>query len=77
MTDPVPHRWRVAITTADGLRVHWRKADRTHTLSWELGPVWIASIKKAIFQVMPDGSIVARGLPGAADIASVELEPES
>jgi hypothetical protein len=74
MTESTPNRWRVVIIAADGRRLHWRKADKVHTLSWELGPTWIANFKRAVFQVMPDGSLVPRGQPGAADIAAVELE---
>jgi hypothetical protein len=76
MTDqPTPQRWRIAITTADGRRLHWVKAGKVHTLAPELGPMWIANFKPAVFQVAPDGSFVPRGTPGAVDIASVELEP--
>jgi hypothetical protein len=75
MTDPAA-RWRIAITAADGRRVHWRKAGRIHTLSFELGPTWVANFQPGIFQVLGDGSLVPRGTPGAVDVAQVDLEPD-
>lgn len=71
MTGP----YLVRITTADGRQLHWHKAGRRHQLPAELGPMWVANFKPALFQVMPDGAIVPRGATGAADIATVALEP--
>ncbi|MBA3710230.1 MAG: hypothetical protein H0W83_15575 [Planctomycetes bacterium] len=71
------HRWRVVIITVDGRRLAWRKNDRIHTLSPELGPLWIANFKPAVFQVLSDGSLVPRGSsPDAVDVATVELEAD-
>ena len=68
-------RWFVRLTTADGRELHWHKGGVRHTLSPELGPHWVANFKPALFQVMPDGGIVARGSQaGAADIVAVALE---
>jgi hypothetical protein len=82
---PLVHRPRAAtiatmpylirITTADGRQLLWHKAGRHHQLPDELGPMWVANFKPALFQVLPDGSIVPRGATGAADIATVALEP--
>jgi len=73
-TPPAP-RWHVAIITSDGRRLRWHKQGRAHTLPAELGPVWVANFKPALFQVMPDGALVARGADAhAADIAQVALE---
>ena len=67
-------RWIVVIATVDGRTLHWRKGGAVHTLSPELGPIWIANFKPALFQVLDDGSIVARGSAGAVDIREVTLE---
>lgn len=69
-------RWRIAITTADGRRLLWRKGGRVHTLSPELGPVWVANFRPSVFQALDDGSLVPRGTPGAVDVASVAMEPD-
>lgn len=65
----------IRITTADGRQLHWHKTGRRHQLPTELGPMWVANFKPALFQVMPDGAIVPRGTAGAVDIAAVALEP--
>jgi hypothetical protein len=70
------HRWRVVITTADGRTLRWRKNDRVHSLSPELGPIWIANFRPGVFQVLADGSLVPRGTPGASDVAAVALEAD-
>jgi len=73
---PSAGRWYVAISTSDGRRLRWHKQGRAHALPAELGPVWIANFKPALFQVMPDGALVARGADAqASDIVKVELEP--
>ncbi len=73
MPDP---RWRIRITDTAGRTTLWRKAGAIHSLAPELGPIWVANFKPALFQVMPDGAIVPRGAdPLAADIATVALEP--
>ncbi|MBA2481190.1 MAG: hypothetical protein H0V44_11055 [Planctomycetes bacterium] len=70
-------RWRVVITTVDGRNLLWRKNDRVHSLSQELGPVWVANFRPAVFQVLPDGALVPRGSAAeAADVANVALEPD-
>lgn len=71
MTGP----YLIRITTADGRQLHWHKAGRRHQLPTELGPMWVANFKPALFQVLPDGAIVPRGTAGAVDIAAVALEP--
>ena len=72
------HRWRVVITTINGASVRWRKAGAVHTLSPELGQMWVQNFKPALFQVMPDGHIVPRGSdPKAVDIAGVALEADT
>ena len=69
-------RWYVRVTTVDGDQVYWHKAGRRHSLSPELGPVWVREFKPAVFQVLPDGRFVPRGSdPRAVDVARVELEP--
>ncbi len=68
-------RWQIRIATADGQSLLWRREGRVHTLALELGPMWVANFKPALFQVLPDGSIVPRGAAGAKDLASVVLEP--
>jgi len=73
-TQPAP-RWHVLIITSDGRRLRWHKQGKAHALPAELGPVWVANFKPALFQVMPDGALVARGADAqASDIARVELE---
>jgi len=72
------HRWRVVITTINGDEVRWRKSGAMHTLSPELGQLWVGNFKPALFQVMPDGHIVPRDSdPKAIDIARVALEPDA
>ncbi len=71
---PPSPRWNILITAADGTQLRWRKAGAVHTLSPDLGPIWVANFKPALFQVAPDGTLVARGSDSRAqDIVSVAL----
>jgi len=64
----------VAITTSDGRRLRWHKQGRAHALAAELGPVWVANFRPALFQVLPDGSLIARGADAlACDIVRVTV----
>jgi hypothetical protein len=67
-------RRRMVLVTVDGRRLLWHKGGRIHDLAPELAPVWVASFKPALFQVLPDGHIVPRGSdPKAVDIQSVAI----
>jgi len=71
-------RWYIRIITSEGRSVLWHKAGKAHGLAPELGPVWLLHFKPALFQVLPDGHIVAYGSdPKAVDIIRVEraIEP--
>ncbi len=73
-----PRRWRVMITTVDGRRLRWRKGGQPHSLSPELGPVWVANFRPAVFQVLGDGTLIPRGsADGASDVLKVELEADA
>ena len=69
------NRFRVRLTTVDGRILHWVKAGQIHSLDERLAPIWIANFKPALFQVSPDGQLVPRGTPDAADVAAWDLEP--
>jgi hypothetical protein len=72
---PAAGRWYVLITAADGTRRRWRKQGREHTLAAELGPVWVANFKPAMFQVLDDGQLLPRGADARAlEVVSVALE---
>ncbi len=67
-------RWHVLITTADGRRLHWHRAGARHTLAADLGPLWVANFKPALFQVTADGAIIPRGSQAdALEIVAVAL----
>lgn len=70
-------RWRIRIHAADGTSHWWVKAGRIHSLSPDLGPVWVANFKPELFQVLSDGQLAPRGAPGGRDVARVELVPEA
>jgi len=66
-------RWHIRIITSEGRSVLWHKAGQVHSLAAELGPRWLEHFKPALFQVLPDGHMVAHGSdPKAVDIARVE-----
>lgn len=68
-------RWHIRIHAVDGTVCWWVKAGRIHSLSPDLGPVWVANFRPEVFQVLPDGQLVPRGTPGAVDVQRVELVP--
>jgi len=66
-------RWNIRIHTVAGDTRWWVKAGRIHSLSPDLGPVWVANFKPEVFQMLPDGQLAPRGTPGAVEVLRVEL----
>ena len=52
-------RYKIKITTTEGLVVYWVKRGQVHTLDEDLAKIWVANFKPAIFQVTRDGRPVA------------------
>ncbi len=69
-------RWYIRIITSEGRSVLWHKTGKLHSLAPELGPRWLEHFKPGLFQVLPDGQMVAHGSdPKAVDIIRVERAP--
>ena len=68
-------RYKIKITTTEGLVVYWVKRGQVHTLDEDLAKRWVSNGKPAFFQVTRDGSLT----PPAPEvetfpIAQVEME---
>ena len=68
-------RYKIKITTTEGLVVYWVKRGQVHTLDEDLAKMWVANFKPAIFQVTRDGALTSP-TPDVETfpIAQVEME---